>query len=126
MIARLLADAVLVVHLAFVAFVVGGGLLVLRSPRWAALHLPAAAWGVLVEYSGWTCPLTPLENHYRRLGGQAGYQGGFIDHYILPVLYPHGLTRATQLLLGVLVVAFNAWIYWRAFRRTPLQSTDAA
>ena len=121
-----LADLVVALHAAFVVFVVLGGLLVLRWRRAAWVHLPAAAWGAWIEFSGRICPLTPLENHYRRLGGQARYQGGFIDHSILPVLYPHGLTRAAQLVLGVLVVAFNAWIYWRAFRRTPLQSTDAA
>ena len=121
-----LADLVVALHAAFVVFVVLGGLLVLRWRRAAWVHLPAAAWGAWIEFSGRICPLTPLENHYRRLGGQTGYQGGFIDHYILPVLYPHGLTRPTQIALGVIVVGFNAWIYWRAFRRTPAHSSGVA
>jgi PPOX class probable F420-dependent enzyme len=116
MIARLLADAVLVVHLAFVAFVVGGGLLVLRSPRWAAVHLPAAAWAVLVEYSGWTCPLTPLENALREQSGDAGYAGGFIDHYLTALLYPAGLTRSAQIALGTIALVVNAGIYLRLVR----------
>ena len=118
-----LADLVVALHFGFVLFVVLGGLLVLRW-RWVALvHLPAAVWGAWIEFSGRICPLTPLENEYRRLGGQAGYPGGFIEHYILPVLYPHGLTRDIQVALGVVVVALNAGLYLRAFttraRRSP-------
>jgi hypothetical protein len=108
---RALADLVLVAHFAFVLFVVLGGLLVLRW-RWVAfLHIPAAAWGILIEYSGWICPLTPLENSLRRAGGEAGYGGGFIQHYIQPVLYPAGLTRGTQIVLGSLVVLVNVAAY---------------
>jgi hypothetical protein len=108
---RALADLVTVVHLAFVLFVVLGGLLVLRW-RWLAfLHIPAAVWGVLIEYTGWICPLTPLENSWRRLGGEAGYSGGFIQHYIQPVLYPAGLTRGTQIVLGSLVLIINLTAY---------------
>ncbi len=111
MIYRALGDLVLVVHLAFVVFVVLGGLLVLRWPWMAFLHIPAAIWGVLIEYSGWICPLTPLENSFRRRGGEAGYSGGFIEHYIQPVLYPGGLTRGTQIVLGSLALLVNFAAY---------------
>jgi hypothetical protein len=108
---RALADLVLVVHLAFVVFVVLGGLLVLRWPWVAYLHIPAAIWGIFIEYSGGICPLTPLENSLRQSGGQAGYSGGFINHYIQPVLYPAGLTRGTQLVLGSLALLVNLGAY---------------
>lgn len=111
MIYRVLADLVLVVHLAFVLFVVLGGLLVLRWPRLAWLHVPAAVWGVLIEYTGWICPLTPLENSLRERGGGAGYSGGFLEHYIQPVLYPAGLTRGTQIVLGSLALLVNLTAY---------------
>lgn len=111
MIYRALADLVLVLHLGFVLFVVLGGLLVLRWPRVAVVHIPAAVWGVLIEYTGWICPLTPLENSLRVSGGEAGYNGGFIQHYIQPLLYPNGLTRETQLVLGTLVVLLNVAAY---------------
>lgn len=106
-----LADLVLAVHLAFVLFVVLGGLLVLKWPRLAWLHIPAAIWGVLIEYAGWICPLTPLENSFRVRGGGAGYSGGFIEHYIQPVLYPAGLTRGTQIVLGSLALLVNLTAY---------------
>jgi uncharacterized protein DUF2784 len=108
---RALADLVLVVHLAFVLFVVLGGLLVLRWPRVALLHIPAAIWGILIEYSGWICPLTPLENSFRQAGGEAGYSGGFIQHYIQPALYPTGLTRETQFVLGSVALLVNLTAY---------------
>jgi hypothetical protein len=108
---RALADLVLVVHLAFVLFVVLGGLLVLRWPLVAWLHVPAAIWGVLIEYTGWICPLTPLENSLRMRGGEAGYSGGFIEHYIQPLLYPAGLTRSTQVVLGSLALVLNLTAY---------------
>ena len=111
MIYRAFADLVLVVHLAFVLFVVLGGLLVLRWPRVALLHVPAAIWGVLIEYTGWICPLTPLENSLRRSGGEAGYSGGFIQHYIQPLLYPAGLTRGTQIVLGSIALLVNLTAY---------------
>jgi hypothetical protein len=114
---RLLADAVLLAHAAFVAFVVLGGLLALRWPRLAWLHLPAAAWGAGIEFAGGICPLTPLENHWRRLAGEQGYAGGFIEHYVLALLYPDGLTREVQLALGILVLAINAAIYAFVWRR---------
>jgi hypothetical protein len=121
MAASLLADAVVVLHLAFVAFAVAGGLLVLRW-RWVALlHLPALAWAAFVEFSGRTCPLTPLENALRAAAGAAAYEGGFVEHYLLPMLYPAELTREVQLLLGtgllVLNVAVYAVVAWQARRR---------
>ena len=121
MIYRLLADLVLVVHLGFVLFVVLGGLLVLRSPRWAWAHVPAAVWGVVVEYSGWLCPLTPLETALREWGGTAGYTGGFIEHYVSAVIYPVGLTRPWQIALGSLALLLNACIYGMALGWTSRQ-----
>jgi hypothetical protein len=114
---RLLADAVVGVHVLFLLFVVLGGVLVLRRPRLAWAHLPCAAWGALIEFAGWICPLTPLENWLRRRGGAAGYPGGFIEHYVLPVLYPSGLTRGVQLALGAAVLLINAAVYWTLWRR---------
>ena len=111
MIYRALADLVLVVHLAFVLFVVLGGLLVVRWPWLARLHIPAAIWGVLIEYTGWICPLTPLEISLRVKGGEAGYAGGFIHHYIQPMLYPAGLTRSTQVVLGSVALLVNLAAY---------------
>ena len=111
MLYRCLADAVVLVHLSFVAFVVAGGLIVLRWPRAAWLHVPAALWGVAVEWSGAVCPLTPLEVMFRRWGGEAGYAGGFVEHTVLPLLYPAALTRGVQVVLGSLVVAINAIVY---------------
>jgi hypothetical protein len=113
----LLADAVLVAHAAFVAFVVLGGLLVLRWPRLAWVHLPMVAWGAGIEFSGGICPLTPLENHLRALAHQQGYAGGFVEHYLLGLLYPAGLTRNVQLALGLLVLVVNAAVYAWAWRR---------
>ncbi len=107
----LLADLLVVVHLLFVAFVGLGGLLVLRWPRVAWLHLPAALWGVGIELTGRICPLTPLERELRRRAGESAYQGDFVSHYLLPVLYPRGLTRAAQVWLAVLVVGVNLAIY---------------
>jgi hypothetical protein len=120
MIYPLLADVVLIVHLLFVFFVLGGGLLVWKW-RWiACLHLPAAAWGAVVEYTGWICPLTPLENWLRDQGGRIGDEHDFIARYVLPILYPGELTRDIQLLLGTVVIAVNAVIYcwlWRTQAR---------
>lgn len=109
------------VHLAFVLFVVLGGLLVLRWPRLVWLHLPAAVWGVCIELLGWICPLTPLEIHLRHKAGLAGYEGGFVEHYLIPVLYPTTLTRSIQILLGLLVLSIYTvlygWIFLRRLRR---------
>jgi hypothetical protein len=111
-----LADAVVVVHAAFIVFVMAGGLLALRW-RWMAwLHLPAAAWGVAVEWGGWICPLTPLENALRHAAGEAGYGGGFVERYLLPLIYPAGLTHCVQIVLGTMVLALNLAVYaiwWR-------------
>ena len=111
------ADAVVVLHFGFVVFVLFGGLLVLRWPALAWAHLPALLWGVVVEFGGWICPLTPLEIDLRRRAGSAAYQGDFVAHYIFPVLYPAGLTRSWQLALGVSALAINALIYARVVAR---------
>lgn len=114
---RLLADATVVVHFLFVLFVAFGGLLVLRQPRLAWLHLPAAGWGVLVEFAGWACPLTPLENWLRQRGGGPTYASPFIEHYIVPVLYPASLTVELRWVLGGLALAINAVVYAVVLRR---------
>lgn len=114
---RLIADALVAIHLLFVVFALAGGALVVWRARFAWLHLPAAAWAAYVEFSGTICPLTPLENEFRRRAGAGGYDGGFIEHYLLPVLYPAGLTPATQHVLGAIVVAVNVAFYVIAWRR---------
>lgn len=122
MLYRALADLVLVAHLGFVLFVMLGALLALRWPKILWVHLPAAAWGAFVEFSGLVCPLTPLEQWLRRLSGEAGYAGGFVEHYLLPLLYPPGLTSELQLTLGTVVVVANAalygWLWWRHRRKS--------
>lgn len=110
-------DIVLVCHLLFILFVVLGGFLVLRWSWLRYLHLPAALWGALVELQGWTCPLTPLEHHFRRAGGRHSAAPDFIDHYIMPLVYPPGLSRQGQIILGLLVVVINAFIYGYFLRR---------
>ena len=117
MIWGVLAEVVVVLHFCFVLFVLVGGLLALRWPRTVWIHLPAAAWGALISFAGWVCPLTPLEKWLRREGGLAGYDGGFVEHYILPVLYPRALTRDVQIILGAIVILLNLLVYWRVFRR---------
>jgi hypothetical protein len=114
---RILADAVLVLHLAFIVFAVLGGLAVLRVPRLAWVHLPVAAWAAGIEFLGAVCPLTPLENRFRALGGEAGYRGGFVEHYLTALIYPTGLTRGVQVALGALVVAINLAVYLRLLAR---------
>ena len=114
---RILADAVLVLHLAFILFAALGGLLVLRWPLVAWIHLPAVAWGVTVSAIGSTCPLTPLEQHLRELGGEVAYRGDFISHYLAVVIYPAGLTRNMQAVLGLLLLAVNVAVYVRVLRR---------
>lgn len=118
MLYRALADVVVVLHLAFVLFVVLGALLVVRRPRVAWVHVPCALWGTLSELAGWVCPLTPLENRLRALGGEAGYRTGFIEHYVLPALYPAGLTRGVQLALGLGALGINLALYGWLWRRT--------
>ena len=111
------ADAVLLFHFAFVVFAALGALLVWRW-RWLLwLHLPAVAWAAFVEFSGRVCPLTPLEVELRRLAGQSGYSGDFIEHYIGSLLYPAGLTRQTQIVLGAAVVLINVAMYAATARR---------
>lgn len=112
MLPALSSHFLILLHFGFILFVVLGGFLVLRWPRLAWAHLPALFWGALIELSGrFTCPLTPLENELLRAAGRAGYEGGFIEHYILPLIYPPGLTREVQITLGILVLAINAITY---------------
>jgi hypothetical protein len=114
---RLLADATVAIHLAFIVFVVLGGLVVLRKPVVAWLHVPAVAWVVWLELTGAICPLTPLENMLRARAGEAGYQGGFIDHYLMAVIYPAGLTPQVQVGLGIAVLVLNLAVYAILWRR---------
>ena len=114
---RILADCVVVVHLGFVLFVMLGGILVLRWRSVMWLHLPAAVWGVLLELAGWTCPLTPLENWLQDMGEEAGYRTDFVEYYLLSILYPEGLTRNLQMVLGFAALAMNLPVYWRVFSR---------
>jgi hypothetical protein len=116
---QLLADLVLAAHLAFVLFVPFGGLLALKWPRLAWIHLPAAAWGIAIEFAGWICPLTPLENRLRELAGESTYRGDFISRYLMAAIYPEGLTREAQIVLGLSARRGNAMIYvivWRRMR----------
>ena len=117
MIYKLLADLVFLVHLAFVLFVVLGGIAVWRFPKLAWLHLPAVAWGALIEFAGWICPLTPWEQSLRLLAGEQGYSGGFVEHYLVPILYPAALTRDIQIVLGLLVLLINGIAYALIVRR---------
>lgn len=117
MIYRVLADVVVLLHFSFVLFVVLGGFMLVRWPKLVYAHIPVAAWGVLIEFAGWVCPLTPLENTLRARGGQAGYEGGFVEHYMIPVLYPQALNRHMQYALGIFVLIVNAIAYVRFFRR---------
>ena len=114
---RLLTDLVVLLHAGFVAFVAAGGLLVWRRPRLAWVHLPAVVWAVGIEWSGAICPLTPLEVWLRRRAGQTGYRGDFIDHYVLPLLYPAGLTRELQIGLGAAALLLNLVVYGWCLRR---------
>ena len=111
MLARIAADGVLVVHFAFIVFVIFGGLLALRWRRVVLLHAPAVAWAVFVELTGAICPLTYVENHFGAAAGMSGYAGDFVGHYLMRVIYPDGLTRTTQVLLAVVVIVVNASIY---------------
>ncbi len=123
MLYRFLADAVLVLHLVFIIYGLLGGLLYFWRKWMLVLHVPLALWVSLIEFFGWVCPLTPLENSLRIAGGEAGYKGGFIDHYLSPLIYPAGLTRQLQLLLGVVALGINLAVYslvlrhWWAGRR---------
>lgn len=121
---RLAADLTLILHLAFIIFVLLGGLLCLNRARWAWLHLPAVIWGVLVEWAGWICPLTPLENYFRRIASGQGYQEGFIEHYLLPIIYPRQLTISLQLIMGLLVLSLNVIIYLWVWRKKTKRSAE--
>jgi len=117
----LLADLVVVIHFLFILFVIFGGLLVLHKRSWALLHIPIAVWGALVEFTGWICPLTPLENWLRLQGGGPAYTTDFIDRYVVSLIYPSSLTRSQQLFLGLGVILINgtiySWIMWRRLKR---------
>ena len=114
---NVLANTIVLAHFLFIAFVICGGLLVIRWPRLAVVHLPAAVWGAAVEIFGWVCPLTPLENHFRLLAGNSSYSGDFIAWYLLLVIYPENLTTTIQQLLGCLVIAVNVIIYIVVIRK---------
>jgi len=113
----ILAGVIIVAHFLFIAFVAAGGLLVLRWPRLAWVHLLAVVWGVVVELTGWICPLTPLENYLRQLAGKSSYSGGFIEQYLIPIIYPANLTAATQYILGGLVIVVNLILYFLVIRK---------
>lgn len=114
---QLAAAAIALIHLAFIAFVIAGGFLVLRWPPLMWVHLPAAVWGALIEFAGWYCPLTTWENHLLRRAGQAGYANGFVEHYLFSLIYPDGRTRGMQVAIGLLVIAVNAGVYARLLLR---------
>ena len=125
MITKFLADVIVLVHLAFILFVAAGGLLVFRWPKLAWVHVPAVVWGGLIELAGWICPLTPLENRLRGAAGEAAFSDGFIDRYIMPIVYPAGLTRGMQLTLGMAVIAVNLVVYGSlVLRRKRMNSPD--
>lgn len=114
---RLLANAVVTFHALFILFVLFGGFLAWRWRRMAVVHIPCAVWGMLIEFRGWICPLTPLENSLRAKAGQQGYSGGFVEHYLLPALYPSGLTPRVQAVLGTAVLLINVFAYAVVVRR---------
>ena len=115
---RMLADAVVIVHLGFIVFVVTGGFLAVFFPKIIWVHLPCVVWGIVVELAGYVCPLTPLENLFRDMSGNGRYSGDFVKHYIEPLIYPEGLTREIQVVLAALVILVNTGIYgWLAFRK---------
>ena len=125
MIYGVLADLVVITHFLFILFMAVGGLLALRWRWFPWVHLPAAVWGVLLEFGGWYCPLTPLERWLRIRGGSVGYEGSFVEHYVLPVLYPSELTREIQIVLGLVLVGLNVIVYllvWRARSRRMLSA----
>lgn len=111
MIESLAANLLVILHLGFIVFVAFGGLLVCKWPKIGYLHIPSVLWGAMIELSGWMCPLTPLETVLRELAGEAGYSGGFIDHYVMPLVYPEGLTRGMQIGLGIIVLSVNLCVY---------------
>ena len=117
---RIMADGVLLIHFAFVLFVVAGGILVYYRLKLAWVHLPCVAWGALIEFYGWICPLTPLENYLRYRGAAGGYDESFLAHYLISILYPQALTPQIQIALGVIVLGINAMIYgliWYRYKK---------
>lgn len=114
---NLFANAIILAHFLFIAFVICGGLLVIRWPRIAFVHLPAALWGAAVEFFGWICPLTPLENNFRNLAGANQYSGDFILRYLVPIIYPETLTSTIQTVLGIAVIVINVFVYTIAIRK---------
>lgn len=118
-----IADLLVIIHFAFICFVAAGGLLALRWPSAGWVHLPAAAWGAAIEFGGWVCPLTPLEQELRLQAGERAYESSFIEQYLTPVIYPAGLSREIQFLLGFAVLIVNAIIYWRVWRRNRARRT---
>lgn len=132
MLYSILADILVVLHLAFIAYVLLGGLLGLRWTRNVFFHLPCAAWGTLIEFTGWICPLTPLEVRWRIMAGQEGYQDSFIGHYLIPIIYPAGLTRDMQFWLGLGVIVLNLAVYaililrWRRRSRRARRKAQGA
>ena len=112
-----MTDIIVLIHFLFILFVVFGGLLAFYKKWFVWIHIPAALWGVLIEFFGWICPLTPLENKFRISGGLQGYEGGFIDHYLTPLIYPENLTKNTQILLGAVVLLINIIIYFTLIMR---------
>ena len=111
MLYKILADFVLLLHLTFILFVLFGVFLAFRKHQWAWVHVPVALWGILISLVGWVCPLTPLENYFRRMAGEQGYAGSFIDHYIMPIIYPAGMTREMAFGMGVFVLLWNGLLY---------------
>lgn len=125
MLYRLAADILVLFHLGFILFVVSGGFLAWRWRTVIWIHLPVACWGALIEFRGWVCPLTPLENNLRFLAGDRGYHGGFIEHYVLPVMYPADLTMRHQIGLGILVLLLNGFAYSVYFMRRNTNSSSS-
>jgi hypothetical protein len=111
MLSRVFADIVLSLHFAFILFGLFGGFLVLYKRRVVWLHAPVVLWSSLVNLAGWICPLTPLENIFRSAAGQSGYGGGFVEHYIAPLIYPGGMPRTLELVAGISVLAWNSFVY---------------
>ncbi len=125
MVYRIAADSVAVLHFIFILFVVGGGFLAIRWYKVSWFHIPTAVWGAMIEFAGWVCPLTPLENKLRLADGDSGFTGGFIEEYLLPVIYPAGMTRGVQIALGSAVIVINVFIYGYLLLRRLLKSRSA-
>jgi len=125
MVYRIAADSVAVLHFMFILFVVFGGFLAIRWHKVSWFHIPMAVWGALIEFAGWICPLTPLENKLRRASGDSGFAAGFIEEYILPVIYPAGMTRGVQIALGSAVIIINIFIYGYLLSRRSRKSRNA-